>query len=188
VTAQERGFDFLTARKYVRQHHGEEGVRALTARLAERGMAGAMTDVILPNEWRPFAEYLAVCEGIEGLFSSPEQPHAARRYGRFQVDDQLKYYHRIAMRVLKPAWLIENAMGVWRKYCDAGRWEISWPRPNQAVARLVDMVPISPPFCQQMAGFFERFLEVCRVREILVVHPECVTRGMSMCRYDVSWR
>jgi hypothetical protein len=181
--AKQVGMDFLSTRKFVKQTLGDDALRALADQLAAHGYAGAVNDVILPEDWRPLHEYDTLVRTIEELF-----PGAARKLGRFQCQDQLKWYQRGAMRMLKPAWLIENAMGVWSRFCTVGRWEIRWPRTTQASAVMHEMPPVSPAFCATITGFLERFLELCGCSEIRAIHTTCRARGAAECRYDVSWR
>ena len=114
-----RGFDYLTLRKWVKQVHGDDALRAIADKLAPAGHSGAVTDVILPDDWRPLAEYLAFNRAIDQICG----PDAMIKLGRFSCDDQIKFYHRVAMRLMRPGWLLENSMALWRKYCDVGRWE-----------------------------------------------------------------
>jgi hypothetical protein len=181
--AKQCGMDFLSTRKFVRQTLGDDALRALADKLAPLGYSGATSDVILPEEWRPLHEYDSMLRAIEEMF-----PGSSRKLGRFQCQDQLKWWQRGAMRVLKPSWLIENTMSLWGRYSTAGRWYVRWPRPTQASAIMNEMPPVSGAFCMTVTGFLERFLELCGCREIRAIHTTCRSRGDADCRHDVSWR
>ena len=177
------GMDILSTRKFVRQTYGDDALRAIADKLAPHGYAGMVNDVILPDDWQPLHAYDTLLRTIEELF-----PNSGRKLGRFQCQDQLKWWQRGAMRVLKPAWLIENTMSLWPRYCTVGRWDIRWPRPTQVSAIMRDMPPVSAAYCMTIVGFFERFLELCGCRDIRALHTTCVGRGDVECRHDVSWR
>ena len=181
--AKQCGMDFLSTRKFVRQTFGDQALRALGDKLAPQGYAGAVGDVILPDEWRPLIEYDALIGTVELMF-----PQSARKLGRFQCQDQVRWWQRGAMRILRPAWLIENAMALWGRYCTVGRWEVRWLRPTQATTIMHEMPMVSAAYCLTVSGFFERFLELCGRREIRSLHTTCRQRGDAECRHDVSWR
>jgi hypothetical protein len=183
-----RGFDFLSARKFVRATYGEAALGALADYLAPRGHAGAVSDVIYPDDWRPLADFDALCVAMDAVFWKPGGERPALLQGRFTCDDQLKWTHRVAMRVLRPAWLVENSMSLWGRYCDAGRWDVRWPSPTQAAARLLDFPTVSESWCMSLVGFFGRFYELCGCRAVRVVHSSCRGRGDEVCRWDGSWR
>ena len=182
--ARYRGFDYLTLRRWIRQQYGEDGLRAVADKLAPLGYSAAVTDVILPDDWRTLDEYLAFNRAIHEIFGEG----AMLKLGRFSCEDQLKLYHRVAMRLMRPGWLLDNAMSLWRKYCDEGRWEVRWPRPNAATAVLVEMPRTDPTYCLAMQGFFERFLQLCGCRDVRIIHSECVARGHQLCKWEGSWR
>jgi len=180
-----RGFDYLTLRRWVKNVHGEDALRAIADKLAPLGYAGAVTDVILPDDWRPLAEYLEFNRAIDQVCGGED---AMMKLGRFSCDDQIKFYHRVAMRLMRPGWLLENSMALWRKYCDVGRWEVRWPRPHAATAYLYEMPLTEPTYCVAMMGFFERFLQLCGCRDVRLVHSECVARGGEVCKWEGTWR
>ena len=177
--ARARGHVFLSARKYVQSSFGDDGMRALELRVGPELRA-----VVMPRDWRPFDEYDALLRAIDEQFSRA----AVRRLGRFACDDQLKLVHRIMMRLLKPAWLIENAMSVWGEYYDWGSWEIRWPKPNDFHATLHDRVNASAAYCEMLTGWMERFFERCAVRGLRVSHTTCAGRGDDRCRFDIAWQ
>ncbi|HJZ88739.1 MAG TPA: hypothetical protein VKN99_26390 [Polyangia bacterium] len=186
--ARYRGFDFLSVRKFVRTTYGEDALRALADHLAPRGYAGVVTDVIYPEDWRTLAEFDALCVALDELFWKPGTERPSVRQGRYTCEDQLKWVHRVAMRLLRPSWLIENGVALWDKYCDVGKWEVRWPRPNQAGAILTEMPLMSESFCVSLVGWFERFYQLCGCRAVRVVHTSCRSRGDEVCRWDGSWQ
>jgi hypothetical protein len=181
--AKQCGMDVLSTRKFLKQTFGEAALWALADKLAPTGYSAVVTEVILPDDWRPLHEYDSFLRAIEELF-----PNSARKLGRFQCQDQLKWWQRGFMRVLKPAWLIENTMSLWPRYCNVGRWDVRWPRPTQVSAIMREMPPVSAAYCLTIVGFFERFLEMCGCRDIRAIHTTCVGRGEPECRHDVSWK
>jgi hypothetical protein len=178
--AQARGHVFLSARKFVQTSFGDDGVRVLEQRVGPEALRG----VVMPRDWRPFEEYDAILRAIDEQFSRP----AVRRLGRFACDDQLRLVHRIMMRLLRPAWLIENAMSVWGEYYDWGNWDIRWPKPNDFHATLNDRVNASAAYCEMLSGWLERFFERCAVRGLRVSHTTCAARGDARCHFDVTWQ
>jgi hypothetical protein len=160
-------------------------MRAIADKLAPLGFAGSVNDVILPDDWRPLAEYFAFNRAINDICGGND---AMIKLGRFSCDDQIKFYHRVAMRLMRPGWLLDNAMSLWRKYCDHGRWEVRWPRPHAATAMLHEMPLTEPTYCIAMLGFFERFFQLCGGRDVRILHTDCAGRGADVCRWEGTWR
>ena len=172
--------------RYVRRHHGEEGLGAVLAALPDRALARELELGVLRSSWYPLGHSLALTETIDRLFGSGDGALAGPLAAQVAEDD-LSTVYKIFFKLASPAYTIEKAMEVWRQYHDSGRLQVVERGPGLVVAHLVDFEAPHAAVCASTVGWVERFMHLAGAEDVRVTHPSCLAAGGERCEFVLRW-
>jgi hypothetical protein len=89
-------------------------------------------------------------------------PKIIETLGRFAAEQDLTRIHRVFLRMASPAFVLERATNLWRRFFDSGR-------------------------CRNLQGYLQRLFELVGAKDVTVGHPECRVYGGALCRFAIRW-
>jgi hypothetical protein len=110
-----------------------------------------------------------------------------REIGRFSAEWQLNLFHRLALRMKRPSYLLERAASVWRQYHSVGRWEVNLT-DRGGRGELYEFGADDHSFCIRLQGWLERAFELCAAKDVSVVEQRCATEGAPCCEFAIEYR
>jgi len=108
-----------------------------------------------------------------------------RRAGRAELADAVGVYRFLTV-LLTPKALLQKASALWSTVHSHGQLLVEEETASSAMVRLTGF-PSEPAHCARLTGWFEGAGEMTGVKNIRVLHPLCITRGDTECRWQLSW-
>lgn len=181
---QTRGLNPLGALRYVRHHHGDDGVVSVLAGLSagDRAVLGGDTQEGLRSAtWVPFLTHARLLRAIDARFGAGDLA-LLPGVGRFMAQADLPGLLKPVLRLMTPAFLITQTMRLWRGYHSHGRWELV-RTSGDLRAVLVDHPVAHPAFCATFCGFVEGALAFSGARAPHVEQTACRCHGDRACAF-----
>ena len=106
-----------------------------------------------------------------------------RRAGRAELTDAVGVYRFLTM-ILTPTALLRKASTLWSTVHSHGKLTVDKEEDGAATVSLTDF-PSEEAHCARLAGWFEGAGEMTKVKNIRVLHDQCLTRGDDRCRWQL---
>lgn len=189
MTTEVKGSAITARTRYVREHHGEEGVRAVKEALAP-GHRAVLDGRVMPHEWVPFALFVELCTVIDGLYGAGDLA-LCREMGRFAARANLPTLYRIFYALGSPEFIMRRAGKVWAVHYSSGRLETTFgDRSGTKVARLsiVDFAEPHLAHCQSVLGWAEESVVLSGGTDVRGAMLSCRAKGDATCELKVEYR
>lgn len=169
---------------FVEEHFGAEGLSRLLAGLSEEDQKALQ--MILTVKWYPFDLGKRLDNAIVQVLGGG-RPEFFERLGVASADKNLTTLHHGFLTEGKPHAFLARAPAIYAMYYETGRREYQQTGESQGVLTTHDAETFSTADCLTVVGWYRRALELCGVKDVVVVEEECRARGGAVCRYKVSW-
>jgi hypothetical protein len=178
-----KGLSFLAARDYVKKRSGAEGWDAVLADLAPsdadtlRSMVGI--------GWYPLDLYARLLRVIDQRLGTGDRrivPHVCH----FEAERDVPSVHRLLLKMVKPATIVEKMAELWPRYNSTGRLIVSRRGDRAVDVTLVDWSP-DDLLCAAVVAYSERALELAGARGVRIAQPRCRARGAHNCLFEIKW-
>ncbi len=181
----------ITARiRWVREHRGEDGVRATKSALSPE-LRDLVERRILPHDWAPFELFVGLSETIDRLFGRGDL-ELCRELGRYSARVNLPTIYRIFYALGNPAFIVGRAPRVWDVHYSSGRLESETFKEGDGVegARLRIVAFRTPhrAHCLAVLGWSELAVELSGGKLVAAEETRCRTRGDDACEIISRWR
>lgn len=108
------------------------------------------------------------------------------RAGRAELEESVKVY-RFLFAVMTPSGLLSRTSTLWRTVHDHGKLEVVDSSDKFARVRLSEF-PADEAHCARLGGWIEGLSEMTRVKDPVMRHDRCETRGDDACEWVVEWK
>lgn len=181
-----RGMNPRASIAWVRQKHGEPGIRALLAALP-RDVLDDLGPDLRPSgmAWVPFFTHARLLETIDGVFGVGDL-RLVRDVGRFMATHDFPLLAKPVARLLSPGLFVDMAVKIWRLYNSHGHWEIL-RSPRTLQASRFGSPETHPAFCEATMGWIEGAMLFCGAIDVVGIEDRCVARGAACCSINVRW-
>ncbi|MGC4121229.1 MAG: hypothetical protein QM765_42965 [Myxococcales bacterium] len=102
-------------------------------------------------------------------------------------DANLNGVYKALLPFASPAFILQQASKLWRRYHDTGRLTAERTGPAGVVVRLLDYKDIPPHHGPEIEGAFEGLLHHAKAKGVTTRHTQCVLDGAPWCEWQVSW-
>ncbi len=126
----------------------------------------------------------------EKLVKMTRNPHIAREAGLYTASPEaLGTMKRYVLGFLGPAKVFEIVERIAGGFTRSSKYESKKLRNNSIMITVTpnEGVREKPYQCENRIGYFEAIVRMFNYRRVKIEHPQCIFRGDSACRYDVSW-
>lgn len=189
MSSQAKGSAITARIKYVRDLHGETGVRRVKEAMQPEHRA-VLDGRVLPHAWVPFDVLVDLCVTIDKVFGKGDLS-LVKDMGRFAARANLPTLYRIFYVLGSPEFILGRAPRLWDVHYDSGRLETSFSiKEGRRVASL-QIVNFETPHrvhCLSVAGWAEQSVELSGGKAVETTEPSCRCNGASRCEIIISWK
>jgi hypothetical protein len=170
--------------RYLGETFGEPGLQEVLADLTP----GERTQVetILASAWYPVPLLLKVMRTAFKHFGG-QAPRLYHDMGRASSDYSVTGVYKIFFKVGSPHFIISKAGSLYKNYYSTGEMQSVVVEKGHAVLEMVGFQDPAPELCERIAGWLGRTLELSGAAEVRLVHPQCMNRGDTICRFEGWW-
>jgi hypothetical protein len=189
VSSQVKGSAITARIKYVRDLHGEPGVRHVKETLAPEHRK-VLDGRVLPHAWVPFDLFVDLCTTIDRLYGKGDLS-LVKEIGRFAARANLPTLYRIFYVLGSPEFILGRAPRLWDVHYDSGRLETSFAiKDGRRVAalKIIDFATPHRVHCLSVAGWAEQSVELSGGKSVELTETGCRASGGSKCELVVSWK
>jgi hypothetical protein len=180
-----RGLNPLGALAWVREEHGNEGVRRVLAALSATDRALLRDGAVPAREWIPFLTHARLLEAIDAAYGNNDLA-LLRTVGSAMVRRDFPVVGKPFLRVIGPGFFLDKLMALWRVYHSRGRWEIT-RGPGEVRGVLVDHPQHHRACCAMVLGWAEGVIELSGARDAHAEELRCAARGAPCCTFEMTW-
>ena len=178
-----KGGALLSRLAFVREEHGEEGVRRVMARLPENDRA--VCSPILTGSWYPFDLNQRLDDAIAAEMGLGESVFLL--IGEKSAAHNLGGAHRALLSPGDPHGLLRRTPQIYQMYYDVGRRTYERAGDRKAILRTYDAPTFSKHDCLTVAGWHRKAMEMCGAKNARVTETKCRARGAEFCEYVCEW-
>jgi len=189
LSSQVKGSAITARIKYVRDLHGEPGVRHVKDALTPAHRA-ILDGRVLPHAWVPFAFFVDLCENIDRIYGRGDLS-LVKEVGRFAARANLPTLYRIFYVLGSPEFILGRAPRLWDVHYDSGRLETSFSiKDGRRVAsiKIMDFETPHRVHCLSVAGWAEQSVELSGGKAVEVIEASCRAKGDKTCELVASWK
>jgi hypothetical protein len=183
--AQVKGASFVGTLEFIEARFGGPARDRVLKRLSpeDRALVGGL---LLPIGMYPLSAFINLLRATEDELGSGDCALLTER-GSWVAMKDIRTTHKLVMKFMSPAWIIQKGAGLWKNFHTSGRWEASPDGTHGARAVLYDIAIVDAALCATLKGWIIGMLTVGGCKHLKVVHTECRTRGAPACVYLASW-
>jgi hypothetical protein len=189
VSSQVKGSAITARIKYVRDTHGEEGVRRVKAKMSPEHRA-ILDGRVLPHAWVPFDLFVELCLTVDELFGKGNLA-LVKEMGRFAARANLPTLYRLFYVLGSPEFILGRAPRLWDVHYDSGRLETSFAIKDgrrTASLRIIDFATPHRVHCLSVWGWGEQSVELSGGKTVESSEASCRCNGAAVCEFLISWK
>jgi hypothetical protein len=180
---EKKGLSIVAVRDHVLLRHGAESWNAVTARLS--ALDAETIRSVVGIGWYELDLYARLLRAADAQLGSGDL-RAIRPIVRFEAERDLPTIHRLLLKLVNPARVVEKMAELWPRYHTTGRPLLERRGDGAFDATLSDW-GVDEALCRGFQGYCERALELAGARELILTHVSCRARGATACVYRARW-
>jgi hypothetical protein len=181
-----KGTGWIAMKKYFDETYGRKDLMKLKAALDEETRALFEKENVLPMTWMDYGAYMKILLTADKVLGR----------GDFEIVKQANYYgarqdikgvYKIIVSLVSPKTAISAASKLIKQYYDKGTLFLENVTPKSVTIILegVDDIPLYHDI--ENGSYGAEVLRMAGAKNVTVTHPQCMARGDSRCRFDVTW-
>lgn len=182
---QIKGSSIAARLRWLRLHHGEGGVDALSAK-ASPGLVEILAHGAKLASWYPIEHFVELCQAIDRHFGDGDLA-MVKELGRYAAEANLTTVFRLFFRVGTVNWTLSRASRLWRMHYNTGQLLVREFPDTEVELEIRDFAIPSRVHCLSVQGWAERAAELTGAREVVLREVDCRARGDERCRFRVDW-
>lgn len=177
----------VTARlRFVRERHGEDGVRRLIDEVPAATRA-VLAGRVLPQEWVPYDVFVDLGVAADRLFGRGDLA-LCYEMGRYAAEVNLPTLYRIFYRLGNPLYIFRRAAQLWSVHYDSGRLAALEEGRGRARIEIVGFERPHRVHCLSVLGWATRSIELSGGVVVSAEEERCRARGDESCEMVAIWR
>ena len=177
----------ITARvRFVRERHGEAGLRRVVAELPAPHRA-LLEARVLPQAWVPFDLFVDLCTAVDHTFGKGDLA-LCYEMGRYAAEVNLPTLYRLFFRLGSPDFIFRKASQVWSVHYDSGLLTTHTDAPGAVRLRIARFDRPHRAHCMSVLGWASKSVELSGGALAHAEESRCRTRGDEACELSVMWR
>src|SRR5215813_2926911 len=120
AVAKTSGAAVLALQLYVERQFGDDAFDLVLKRMKPED-AEPLRGIILPVNWYPTISFVRALETAHEAFGAND---FLEKYGRAAAEFEITAFQKFLLKFTSPAFLMERAGKVWKRFHDTGTWEI----------------------------------------------------------------
>ncbi len=179
-----KGISFVNVKAFTIQRFGQEGYDAVLERLtpADREVLPSVVTI----GWYSLALYARLINALEEAHGYGDMALVVQ-LGRFEAERDLTLIHRVFLRIMNPAIVVEKTGEYWRRFHDTGEWKLTRESPTRLSGTLEGWGCVDEALCRELVGYLTRLMELVGAKNVLIEHPRCRARQQDECFFKARW-
>jgi hypothetical protein len=183
MVPSKKGLSFLAVRDYVVEHAGKREWEAALDALSpdDRDVIGGVVGI----GWYPLDTYARLLWAVDRRVGHGDLA-AVIEMGRFEAARDVPTIHRLLLKMVKPAFIVEKMAELWPRYNSTGRLILQRLGPEAVDVTLADWSD-DAALCASIQGYSERALSLAGARQVRLTQTSCRAKGASACIFRAAW-
>lgn len=182
---KKRGFEFLSAIKYIKQTYGEEDFKTLLEQLpAEYSLI--FKDKINAIGWYPADAHVKFMNSADKIYADG-QHKICHLIGRFSAEEAAKGIFKYFLEGIRLELIFKSVGMFWKQLNSSGRLIYVESGNGYVKGRIVELVGADKCHCSYVLGFLERTLELLGVKNVIGREVKCACGRDEFCEFDLRW-
>jgi hypothetical protein len=181
-----RGSAMWVRVEWVRETHGDQGVKRLLAELPPAGR-NLIHHPIDRSAWYSFPLFLELSIAVDRLFGKGDGS-LMQEVGRWSCHKNVPALYQMFVRLGSVDWLLGRAGKLWAEHFTAGRFEAHRePGRQRAIGEMFDFPRPHLAHCYAVLGFAMGCVELSGEKNVRGTMVACRAIGAERCVARVAW-
>lgn len=146
------------------------------------------TNSIKATEWYPYQEGLIKpTELLAKLFYNNDSKKASWETGRYSAEVGLTGIYKVFVLIATPQFIMKRAGKILSSFYDPSVLNLGEVRPKGVDVKIVEFREPSEITESRIAGWMEKALEICGVKNITIDITKSLVKGDDMTVYVLNW-
>ena len=181
-----RGLSLTGAIKYIRQNFGENGLNRIMEELEANDTEIIMREKIKSMSWYSKKAFNNLIKATDKIYGKGDY-EICRKMGRFIAEETFSGLYKVFLEFGNPHVVISRASLAWRTLNDTGDLEVEKLSDKYLRGKIKGLYEPNKVFCFNLAGYFERVLEMSGAKNVKVKEIKCHCEGNEYCEYEIGW-
>jgi len=182
---QVKGSNLKYARDFALERGGEPAWLDVLSRLNDADRSAVQS--ILASSWCELSLQHRVFHALDVAVRPASPAGTIAEFAEFVAKMDLTRVHRLFLRLHNPAYVLEKTADYWRRFYDAGQWEVTRVAAESARGELRGIVDGDPIFCRFLQAYIREMFRLAGATIGNVRHTQCVCLGAPSCLYEGRW-
>jgi hypothetical protein len=134
-------------------------------------------------EERWFLEVLTALDAIGGAGDLS----LVKKIGAFEAERDLNGFLRFILRAANPAFVVEQASKLWRRFHDTGTLVVVRESGNRFKGTVANWGIVDRALCLELGAYMQRSVELVGAKNVRLAHTECRADGAKDCLFTCEW-
>ncbi len=181
-----RGLSLTAAIKYIRQNFGEDGLNRIIEQLEANDTEIIIKNKIKPMSWYSKKVFNNLIETADKIYGKGDY-EICQKIGRWTAEETFSGLYKVFVEFGNPHSVIRRASLAWRTLNDTGDLEIEKVSDKYVKGKIREFAEPNKSFCYNLAGYFERVMEMSGAKNVDVREIKCCCDGDDCCEYEIEW-
>lgn len=180
-----RGLSIVSAVKYIRQKHGEDGFNKVIEEVPEQ-YRKYLTEKCEAMQWYPMPALINLMRATDKVMGQSDYKEC-EEIGKFSAEVAFGGLYKMFLEMGKPHTIIRRAPLAWRLINETGEMEIEVMSENSTKAKVTDFEDNDKAHCHYLIGYFQQVLTLTGGKNVTVKELQCVLEGADCCEFEAKW-
>lgn len=172
--------------QFVRERHGEAGVRRLLDAMPE-AQRSVLEARVLSHAWAPFDVFVEVAATADRLFGKGDLA-LCTEMARYAAEVNLPTLYRLFYRLGSPQYILRKAAQLWSVHYDSGRLAVMEEGQGKVRLEIVEFEEPHRVHCLSVLGWAARSIELSGGSVLRAEEEHCRARGDETCELVLCWK
>lgn len=178
-----KGLSLVAVRDYVLQKAGRDAWGSVLGALPPED--ADTVSAVVGVGWYSLDLYARLLRAVDTQLGDGDSSTVAP-IARFEAERDVPTIHGLLLKMVEPAYLVENMAELWPRYHSTGHLRIERRGDRAIDATLVDWAS-DEVLCLGFQSYCQRALELGGARDVRFAHSTCRARGAAECFFEVEW-
>ncbi len=171
--------------QWVAETQGGDALARICDRVSPE-TARILKSPIFPVAWYPFRALVETDRAIAAVVGVRDEKALVGQLGRYSARVNLTTSYKVYARE-NPHEFFLSAAQLHEHFLDFGHEEYERTGATSCRLSMIDYACYSKVFCWSALGYYEQATTLQGGKDAIVTESECLCRGASACRFEISW-
>jgi hypothetical protein len=172
--------------RYIREKHGEDGLRAVLESLSPEDRA-ALEGRVLASAWVSYDLFVKLNVAADRKFGRGDY-RVCYEMGKYSAEVNLPSIYKLFFRFGSPLFIFRKAARVWDVHYDSGRLVPMQDGPAAVRLRVEEFAQPHRAHCMSVLGWAVKSIELSGSTVTYAEEESCRLRGGTHCEFTLRWQ